>query len=50
MLATGPAAGPALPFFQLELTLPKMTSGQRAVAVAIESSKWIKSGFAMEML
>ena len=40
--------GNALPFFQLELTLPKMEPGQRAVAVAIESSKWIKAGFALE--
>jgi 3-oxoacyl-[acyl-carrier-protein] synthase-3 len=40
--------GNALPFFQLELTLPRMASGQRAVAVAIESSKWIKAGFALE--
>jgi 3-oxoacyl-[acyl-carrier-protein] synthase III len=40
--------GNALPFFQLERLMPQMTSGQRAVAVAIESSKWIKSGFAVE--
>jgi 3-oxoacyl-[acyl-carrier-protein] synthase-3 len=40
--------GNALPFFQLERLLPAMTPGQRAVAVAIESSKWIKSGFAVE--
>ncbi len=40
--------GNALPFFQLERLLPQMTLGQRAVAVAVESSKWIKSGFALE--
>jgi 3-oxoacyl-[acyl-carrier-protein] synthase III len=40
--------GNALPFFQLERLLPAMTSGDRAVAVAIESSKWIKAGFALE--
>ena len=40
--------GNALPFFQLERLLPRMTSGQRAVAVAVESSKWIKSAFALE--
>lgn len=42
--------GNALPFFQLERLLPRMTSRQRAVAVAVESSKWIKSGFALEKL
>ncbi|GFE13626.1 3-oxoacyl-[acyl-carrier-protein] synthase III [Streptomyces glebosus] len=39
----------ALPFFQLERALPRMKAGDRAVAVAVESSKWIKSGFALEM-
>ncbi|MDH6118815.1 3-oxoacyl-[acyl-carrier-protein] synthase-3 [Kitasatospora sp. GAS204A] len=38
----------ALPFFQLERMLSRMSSGQRAVAVAVESSKWIKSGFVLE--
>ena len=42
--------GNALPFFQLQQLLPRMISGDRAVAVAIESSKWIKSGFALEKL
>jgi 3-oxoacyl-[acyl-carrier-protein] synthase III len=41
--------GNALPFFQLELLLPRMTAGDRALGVAIESSKWIKAGFAVEM-
>jgi 3-oxoacyl-[acyl-carrier-protein] synthase-3 len=40
--------GNALPFFQLERLIPLMGAGQRAVAVAIESSKWIESGFAVE--
>jgi 3-oxoacyl-[acyl-carrier-protein] synthase-3 len=40
--------GNALPFFQLELVLPLMSDGDRAVAIAIESSKWIKAGFAVE--
>jgi 3-oxoacyl-[acyl-carrier-protein] synthase-3 len=40
--------GNALPFFQLELVLPQMLAGDRAIGVAIESSKWIKSGFAVE--
>ncbi|MFD7921932.1 3-oxoacyl-ACP synthase III family protein [Streptomyces sp. NPDC059740] len=38
----------ALPFLQMERLLPRMERGERAVAVAIESSKWIKSGFTME--
>jgi 3-oxoacyl-[acyl-carrier-protein] synthase III len=40
--------GNATPFFQLERTLPRMTQGDRAVCVSIESSKWIKAGFAVE--
>jgi 3-oxoacyl-[acyl-carrier-protein] synthase-3 len=40
--------GNALPFFQLELALPRMTDGDRAIGIAIESSKWIKSGIALE--
>jgi 3-oxoacyl-[acyl-carrier-protein] synthase-3 len=40
--------GNALPFLQIEQLLPQMTGGQRALAVAVESSKWIKSGFALE--
>ncbi|KAB8159584.1 3-oxoacyl-ACP synthase [Streptomyces sp. 3MP-14] len=40
--------GNALPFLQLERTLPQLVTGDRAVAIAIESSKWIKAGFALE--
>lgn len=40
--------GNALPFFQLERLLPRMITGDRAIGVAIESSKWIKAGFALE--
>lgn len=40
--------GNALPFFQLERTLPRMITGDRAVGIAIESSKWIKAGFGLE--
>ncbi|AGL15974.1 3-oxoacyl-ACP synthase III family protein [Actinoplanes sp. N902-109] len=40
--------GNALPFLQLEQALDKMASGERLIGVAIESSKWIKSGFALE--
>jgi 3-oxoacyl-[acyl-carrier-protein] synthase-3 len=39
-----------LPFFQLELVVPRMTDGDRALGIAIESSKWIKSGIALERL
>ncbi|WP_410667941.1 3-oxoacyl-ACP synthase III family protein [Amycolatopsis sp. cmx-4-68] len=44
---TGNAAN-ALPFFQLERLLPDMPPGAKAVAVAVESSKWIKAGFVLE--
>ena len=40
--------GNALPFLQIEKLLEEMTDGQKALAVAIESSKWIKAGFALE--
>ncbi|WDM17598.1 3-oxoacyl-ACP synthase III family protein [Streptomyces lavenduligriseus] len=40
--------GNALPFFQLEQLLPRMVAGDRALAVAVESSKWIQAGFALE--
>ncbi|GAA3431805.1 3-oxoacyl-ACP synthase III family protein [Kutzneria kofuensis] len=40
--------GNALPFLQLERVLPRMATGDRAVGIAVESSKWIKAGFALE--
>jgi 3-oxoacyl-[acyl-carrier-protein] synthase-3 len=40
--------GNALPFFQLERVLPRMVAGDRAIGLAVESSKWIKAGFAVE--
>jgi 3-oxoacyl-[acyl-carrier-protein] synthase-3 len=40
--------GNASPFFQLERALPLLATGDRAVAVSIESSKWIKAGFVLE--
>ncbi|MFB7476807.1 3-oxoacyl-ACP synthase III family protein [Kitasatospora sp. NPDC056184] len=40
--------GNAVPFLQLERALPQMTDGDRALCVAVESSKWIKAGFALE--
>ena len=42
--------GNALPFFQLERALSTMDSGDRAVGIAVESSKWIKAGFALERI
>ncbi|MEV6398581.1 3-oxoacyl-ACP synthase III family protein [Streptomyces sp. NPDC051907] len=40
--------GNALVFHQLERLLPRLAAGDRAVGIAIESSKWIKAGFAVE--
>lgn len=40
--------GNALPFLQIEKLLERMSDGERALAVAVESSKWIKAGFALE--
>jgi len=42
--------GNALPFLQLERALAAMEPGDRALAIAVESSKWIKGGFAFERL
>ncbi|MFG3055845.1 3-oxoacyl-ACP synthase III family protein [Kitasatospora sp. NPDC048239] len=40
--------GNGLPFLQLEQLLPQLAPGERALAIAVESSKWIKAGFALE--
>jgi 3-oxoacyl-[acyl-carrier-protein] synthase-3 len=40
--------GNALLFFQLSRLLSEMAGSSRALAIAIESSKWIKSGLALE--
>jgi 3-oxoacyl-[acyl-carrier-protein] synthase-3 len=42
--------GNALPFFQLECALPQMAAGHRALGISVESSKWIKAGFALEKI
>jgi len=42
--------GNALPFLQLEMVLPKLASGDRVLGVAIESSKWIRAGYALERM
>lgn len=39
--------GNAAPFVQLERTLPELVPGDRAIGIAIESSKWIRAGFAL---
>ena len=41
--------GNALPLLQLERLAGLISPGQRALAVAVESSKWIKAGLAVEM-
>ncbi|MFG3282475.1 3-oxoacyl-ACP synthase III family protein [Streptomyces sp. NPDC048111] len=40
--------GNALPFCQLDRLLGQMGEGDRALALAVESSKWIKAGLALE--
>jgi 3-oxoacyl-[acyl-carrier-protein] synthase-3 len=40
--------GTALPFLQLERALDEMVPGDRALWIAVESSKWIRAGFAVE--
>ncbi|HEV2639002.1 MAG TPA: 3-oxoacyl-ACP synthase III family protein [Actinocrinis sp.] len=40
--------GNALPFFQIERALAEMAPGDRALGLSVESSKWIKAGFAIE--
>ncbi|MDJ0744619.1 MAG: 3-oxoacyl-ACP synthase III family protein [Xenococcaceae cyanobacterium MO_167.B27] len=42
--------GNALPFLQLERLEPLMESGQKALGIAVESSKWIKSGLAISKI
>jgi 3-oxoacyl-[acyl-carrier-protein] synthase III len=49
VLETG-NTGNALPFIQVEHALAAMAPGDRALALAVESSKWIKAGFAFERL
>ncbi|MGA4848558.1 3-oxoacyl-ACP synthase III family protein [Streptomyces sp. G5(2025)] len=40
--------GNALPFFQLERLAERIRPGERALAICVESSKWLKGGFAVE--
>lgn len=39
--------GNALPYLQLEKLIEQMNAGEKAVAIAIESSKWIETGMAL---
>ncbi|MFG1988117.1 3-oxoacyl-ACP synthase III family protein [Streptomyces albidoflavus] len=41
--------GNAMPFFQLEEVLPQLAPGDRVLGVSVESSKWLKAGFALEL-
>ncbi|MBQ0864845.1 3-oxoacyl-ACP synthase III family protein [Streptomyces sp. RK75] len=40
--------GNALVFFQLDRLLPRLAPTQRALVLAVESSKWIRAGFTVE--
>ncbi|MHC0430220.1 3-oxoacyl-ACP synthase III family protein [Streptomyces sp. O3] len=40
--------GNALPLIQLDRLMPQLAYGERALTVAVESSKWIKAGLALE--
>ncbi|MCX4450544.1 3-oxoacyl-ACP synthase III family protein [Streptomyces sp. NBC_01789] len=40
--------GNAIVFLQLERVLARLAGGRRAVGISIESSKWLKAGFALE--
>ncbi|MFJ7906996.1 3-oxoacyl-ACP synthase III family protein [Kitasatospora sp. NPDC096204] len=42
--------GNAMPFFQLERTLPQLAEGDRVLGVSVESSKWLKAGFVLEVV
>ncbi|MDG4860561.1 3-oxoacyl-ACP synthase III family protein, partial [Streptomyces sp. T-3] len=40
--------GNALPLMQIDQLIPQLQAGERALAVTVESSKWIKAGLALE--
>ncbi len=42
--------GNAVPFIQLERVLPELAPGDRVLGLTVESSKWIKAGFALERM
>jgi 3-oxoacyl-[acyl-carrier-protein] synthase III len=42
--------GNGLPFLQLNMLLDRMAPGDRALGIAVESSKWLKGGFALERM
>lgn len=39
--------GNALPFFQIGRLLERIEAGQQAIAIAIESSRWLRGGFVL---
>ncbi|MFF5338027.1 3-oxoacyl-ACP synthase III family protein [Streptomyces sp. NPDC013181] len=40
--------GNALPFLQLDRLVPELAGGDRAIGLCVESSRWIRAGFALE--
>jgi 3-oxoacyl-[acyl-carrier-protein] synthase-3 len=42
--------GNAMPFLQLAELMPQLQERQRALAIVVESSKWIKAGLALERI
>lgn len=42
--------GNAIPYFQLERLFPQLSEGDRVAGVSVEASKWIKAGYALEMV
>ncbi|WP_030766014.1 3-oxoacyl-ACP synthase III family protein [Streptomyces sp. NRRL F-2664] len=40
--------GNALPFLQIDRLLPQCAAGDRALALCVESSRWIRAGLALE--
>ncbi|AVH55798.1 MULTISPECIES: 3-oxoacyl-ACP synthase III family protein [Streptomyces] len=47
-VATTGNNGNALPLLQLDRLMPLMREGERALCAAVESSKWLKGGLALE--
>ncbi|MGW0810829.1 3-oxoacyl-ACP synthase III family protein [Nonomuraea sp. NPDC002799] len=41
--------GNAIPYFQLEQLMPRLSPGDRAAGVSVEASKWLKAGYALEL-
>lgn len=41
--------GNAIPYFQLEQVLPRLSDGDRLAGISVEASKWVIAGYALEM-